>query len=389
VGVADRDVGAQDFYAPLPGRERTRVLVATGRSRRQLGAITVEPRLGTRLHRDEFTLDRDDRNRYHNDHRSQKVEAGLRAAVPLTGAWTASGDVAGFYEELDSEGIRGGQPDPALGDHVRRRGAVAAELTRNLLPVSIQLGGRLDAWQGEQPHWGGTATVSWSPRPAWSLHGTAGTLYRLPTVTERYYEDPFNNGDPDLLPESGWSWDAGARLDDGRWLASAVYFERHEENLIDWARPAGSDEPWQVQNIPDGLVRGIELRGGWCHPRGHQITAGWMHLAADRTFPPGSEAKYDLLVPRNHVTLVGSAVLPLDLLLTLQGRYLERTGGDDAFGEHVVADARVRWRHGRVTVNLDVLNLGDERYEEVPGAVMPGRTVMVGAEVAYGRRSPA
>jgi iron complex outermembrane receptor protein len=386
VGAADRDLGAQDFYAPLPGRERTRVLVATGRSRRQVGSVTVEPRLGGRLHRDEYTLDRYDRDRYHNDHRSGKVEAGVRAAVPLAGAWSLSGDLAGYYEELQSEGIRSGQPDPALGDHVRRRGAIAAELTRNLLPVSLQFGGRLDAWQGEQPHWGGTATVSWSPRPVWSLHGTVGTLYRLPTVTERYYEDPFNRGDPDLRPETGWSWDAGARLDDGRWLASATYFERHEEDLIDWARPAGSDEPWQVQNIPDGLVRGVELRGGWRHGRGHLITAGWQYLDAERTFAAGTEAKYDLLVPRHHVTVAGTAVLPLDLLVTLQGRYLERTGGPDAFRESLVADARLRWRAGRVAVNLDVLNLTDERYEEVPGAVMPGRTVTAGAEVAYGAR---
>ena len=32
--------------------------------------------------------------------------------------------------------------------------------------MSIQLGGRLDAWQGEDPHWGGTATVFIDGEPA-------------------------------------------------------------------------------------------------------------------------------------------------------------------------------------------------------------------------------
>ena len=43
-------------------------------------------------------------------------------------------------------------------------------------------------------------------------------------------------GNPDLQPEEGWAWDAGIELTQDPWRCSVVYFERHETDLIDWAR---------------------------------------------------------------------------------------------------------------------------------------------------------
>jgi len=383
VGFADRRFGAQDFYAPAQSYEHTTVLVGTARSRRQLGEVTLEPRLAARTHHDIFTLYRDDPSRYENDHQTLKVLGGIRAATPLGGAWNLSGDLEGVYEDIDSEGVRGGETGPALGQHVRRRGSAALELTRNLLPVSLQLGGRLDAWQGFKARLGGTASAAYAPTAAWSLHASAGSIYRLPTFTELYYEDPFNQGNPDLRPETGWAWDAGVRRDNGRWLASATYFERHEEDLIDWAREAGSDDVWQVMNIAEGQVQGVELQGGWRHGRGHLVTVGWQFLEREADFAEGSEAKYDLLVPKHYLTGSGTLILPWNLLATLRGRWIQRTGGDDDFREYAVWDARLRWQPGRLAVTLDATNLGDTRYAEIPGAVMPGRMVTVGLEMAF------
>ena len=383
LGFADRRFGAQNFYAPAMSFEHTRVLVGTARSRRQLGEVTLEPRLAVRTHRDVFTLFRDNPSAYENDHETVKVLGGIRGAVPLTGTWIIAGDLEGVYEDIDSQGVRSGVEGPALGRHVRRRGSAAMDLTRNLLPVSLQVGGRLDAWQGYEPRLGGTASAAWAPRPELSVHASAGTLYRLPTFTELYYEDPYNQGNPDLESESGWAWDAGVRRDDGRWLAAAVYFERHEKDLIDWSRAAGSNDVWQVGNIAEGRVRGVELQTGWRHGGGHLFKVGWQVLHREVDYAEGTQAKYDLLVPKHNLTGSGTAILPFDLTLTVRGRWIQRTGGPDDFREYAVWDARLRWQPGAFAVAVDATNLTDRRYAEIPGAVMPGRTVTLGVDMGF------
>jgi iron complex outermembrane receptor protein len=379
VGYADRRFGAQDFYAPAMSHEETSTLVAILRSRHQLGEVALEPRLALRRHRDLFTLHRDDPQAYQNDHLTRRYLGGVRGSAPLTGAWILSGDLEGLYEDIDSEGIRDGAPVEALGEHRRRRTSAALELTRTLAPVRLQAGGRIDLRDRYRPRWNGSVAAAWEPRPTWSLHAAAGTVFRIPTYTELYYEDPYNLGNPALEPETGWAWDTGLRHDDGTWLAAATYFERHEDDLIDWARPAGSDAPWQVLNVAEATVRGAELRAAWRHGRGHRLELGYQYLDKQAAFAPGTEAKYDLVTPRHHLLGSATALLPLHLDLTLFGRWLQRTGGEPDFREYAVWDARLRWTASAWAVTLDAFNLGDRRYAEVPGVVMPGRTLLLGA----------
>jgi vitamin B12 transporter len=377
-GWADRRFGAQDFYAPVRSYEETSSLVLSARGRTRVGGVVLEPWVAGRRHRDVFTLFRDDPDRYRNDHLTRRAMAGLRAMQPVAADWVLSGLVEGAYEDIDSQGVRGGATGPALGVHQRRRASAATELSRTLAPVRLQAGARLDLRDGEAPRWNGSAAVAWEPRPAWAVHASAGTVFRLPTFTELYYEDPFNRGNPDLRPETGWAWDAGVRRDDGTWLLGVTWFERHENDLIDWARPATVDTVWQVLNVAEATTRGIEARAAWRHGRGHRVEAGYQFLDRTTELAPGVEAKYDLVAPRHHLTAAATAALPHDLGVTLTVRHLERTGGDDAFGEYVVWDLRLAWRPDRWAVTMDILNLADRRYAETPGAIMPGRTLLGG-----------
>lgn len=378
-GWADRRFGAQDFYAPVRSFEETRSVVLSARARTRVAGVVLEPWVAGRRHRDVFTLYRDDPDRYRNDHVTRRALAGLRAMRPVAGDWVLSGLVEGAYEDIDSQGVRGGAAGPALGVHHRRRASAAAEMSRTLAPVRLQAGARLDLRDGQAPRWNGSAAAAWEPRPAWAVHASAGTVMRLPTFTELYYEDPFNRGNPDLKPETGWAWDAGVRRDDGTWLLGVTWFERHERDLIDWARPAGADTvAWQVLNVAEATTRGVEARAAWRHGRGHRVEAGYQFLDREAELAAGAEAKYQLVAPRHHLTAAATAALPRDLAATVAVRHLERTGGDDAFRRYVVWDLRLAWRPARWTVTVDLLNLADRRYAETPGAIMPGRTLLGG-----------
>ena len=82
---------------------------------------------------------------------------------------------------------------------------------------------------------------------------SAGSVYRVPTFTDLYYRDPVNAGNAGLTPETGWTWDTSLELNQGPWSGRATYFERYEEDLIEWARPVG-DTIWRVLNIAEGRV---------------------------------------------------------------------------------------------------------------------------------------
>ncbi len=373
VGYADRRFGAYDFYAPYPSWEHTRTLAATAKLNRRVGERTVlEPRFYYRRHEDHFELIRTNPDAYTNDHVTNRYGAELRGLVDLADHHSLAAGLEGVYEDIDSQGLRGGVSGPALGDHLRRRMSLSAELDRHSAPLRWQLGGRVDLRSSYAPRGSGTAAVSCDLHGPWTLRASSGTVYRVPTFTDLYYLDPANQGNPDLRPEQGWAWDAGVELVEGPWQASVVYFERHETDLIDWARPVGGSV-WQVLNIAEGTARGVEARAAWRASRGHRLSAGWAWLERTMSLTPGYEAKYGLLVPRQNLTTAGTVVLPAGVEATLAFRYLERSDGPDDFRVVAVLDGRLDWRGGGGWfASLTGTNLADRRVMEVPGVVLAG-----------------
>ena len=70
-----------------------------------------------------------------------------------------------------------------------------------------------------------TVGMWWSP-DAWTVRLNAGRTYRAPDLDELHLEAESVRGNPDLLPESAWSADAGLDYHLGDTTASLTYFER-------------------------------------------------------------------------------------------------------------------------------------------------------------------
>ena len=380
VGYAERDFGATGFYAPFPSRERTRNLFVAGRwNRRVSETLTLEPRLYGRRHTDHFVLFRDNPEAYTNDHLTRKIAGELRGLADLGTEFDLAMSAEAVYEDIDSQGLRGGVAGPALGDHLRRRVSLSAELDRHGDALFWQLGARWDHQSVYGSRLSGTAAASWIPEPGWTVRSSVGTVYRVPTFTDLYYEDPVSRGDPHLVPEQGWTWDLGLERQTGPWRWRITWFERHEQDLIDWVL-TGDGTVWQASNIAEGKVTGLETSAGWRHSRGHAVDLGWTWLDKETTLPEGYPARYSLLVPRNVLTAAGTAALPLALAFTLTGRYIERNDGPDDFRHAFVLDLRLGWRHAAGWfADLVGTNLLDRRYMEVPGVPMPGRLFTLSA----------
>lgn len=377
-GYASRNFGALDFYAPYASYERTRAFFGAARLSRFISErVTIEPRVFFRRHTDTFILFRDNPDAYTNDHVTRKAGAELRGLVNLGSGYALSVSADGAYEDIDSRGLRSGVWADALGNHLRRRTSVAAELDGHHRHWRWQLGSRLDHRTGFAGRISGSGALSFAPTDSWTLRASAGSVYRVPTFTELYYLDPSNRGDRHLDAERGWTWDAGAEYYTGPWTGRVTWFERHENVLIEWTRPlpAAGDpvQPWQAMNIGQGKARGAEAGLGWRAPVGHTLSLAYAWLERTGSLPAGLEGKYALLVPRHQVVLTGTIVLSSGLEFTLVGRYLQHTEGPAEFRDIVVVDDRLDWRHpSGWFASLAGTNLLDRRYQEVPGVPMPG-----------------
>lgn len=91
------------------------------------------------------------------------------------------------------------------------------------------------------------------------VRANGGKKYRTPTFNDLYWEQW---GNPDLLPESGHTWEIGSQQTwihtKNTWLTSDVtYFEGYIENKIMWT-PQGA--VWHPMNIAQATIQGSELR---------------------------------------------------------------------------------------------------------------------------------
>lgn len=373
-GFADRAFGARDFYAPFPSFEATRAFLGWTRARGRITPwLTLEPRLSVRAHRDRFWLRREAPGSYENDHLTRRVAGELRGLVSLGCAHSLSVGLESAYEDIDSQGVRGGAAATALGYHVRRQAAVSAEVDRHGERLRWQTGLRLDGREGRPARGSGSAAVSWLWRDGLTVRGGLGSAFRVPTFTDLYYADPANEGNPDLRPESGWTWEAGLALDRDRWWTASTWFERREHDRIEWARAAG-ETIWRVLNVAEATVRGAETQVGWRHARGHEASLAWTWLETTTALTSGYEGKYALLAPRNVLGAQGHAVLGAGVTAGAAFRYLAHAGGPDAFRHQATLDLRADWAGaGGWFAGLVLTNTLDRDREEVPGVSLPGR----------------
>ncbi len=372
-GLSRREFGALDFYAPYPSFEQTDAMFGAVRLVKSVSdRVLIEPRVSFRRHEDHFELFRDDPSIYTNDHVSRRTSMELRTSIDAGDGLFFVLGAEGMNEDLESTGIRGGQTGPALGDHQRSRSSGAVEAAGRHQHVDWSLGGRVDNWKVEGTHGAASAAVAWRLSSVMTLRGSAGSVYRIPSFTELYYEDPANIADPTLSPETGWTWDAALEARQGPWTLVSSVFARYENDLIDWVKPTSEqEEPWRTRNIADGETRGWSMAAKIETPRGHHLGLNISGVSKSTSLPTGWTGKYTLLVPRRQIAADVSLALPFQVRLTPQVRYRDNPGQDS----YTLADLRTSWEHTSWRWRLDVTNVFDKSYEEVPGVPMPGRLV--------------
>ena len=387
LGYANRSYGAYGFYGTaFPNQqESTRTRSATLSSTLALGGWTLTPSAFVRAHHDDFVLERTDPAFYENLHDS--VTGLFRAAArhALFGGSVAFGVEAG-RETIASAN---------LGSHARNHGAVFAEFAHawgdgSPGTAGLRAGLRADAYEGFGSRLSPYAGVSREVMPRLTLRASFGTSFRVPSFTELYYVDPQNVGNADLRPEKAWNVEAGVSYAAGAATLDAAYYHRHSTDLVDFVRSSES-EPWRARNVREAVTDGIEASLDWSRERPAFLTQ--FRVQAAYTFTDlarlsaaadgATQGKYVLDPLHAKWDVAAGIALPFQIAATSRLSYLSRPSFEDGVW---LVSARLSWQafQGRILeFFVDGENLGNVRYEEVPGVPLPRRILFGGFNLTW------
>ena len=379
LGLARRNFGAQDFYAPYPSFEETRTYTSFLRWSQPFTEST-ELRVGGsfRRHEDEFTLIRNDPAAYQNRHSSYQM--GGDVLLKMTGLEGIDLSAGGeFYQDR----LRSN----SLGDRQEGRGAIFGEaVLGGPGPGVLSLGLRQDVHQEYGSVFSPSLSASRRLGSNLGTRASVGKSFRAPTWTERYYQDPVNRGREDLDPEKAWSAEVGVDA----WVSSTLRlsmtgFVRWAEDLIDWARPTdtGNEIPWETRNVEEATFRGLEAELSILDPLAVQWSLAASVLGVESDEEPGFFSKYALRPLEEQIRLGARRSFGGSLNLAVNVLRARRKGSDP----YHRLDVRGRVGFGPLSLYLDAQNLLDAHYPDVTGATAPGRAVFVGLELGSGGAS--
>lgn len=370
LSLSDRPFGADQFYGDYPSWERTKGWFAA--VRQDLGKNT-EVDFAFRRHTDLYVLFRDDPELYTNRHAVESFEGDIRRTenLPL-------GAQLHYGAEMFSDSINSNN----LGVHSRVYGAgYAAYDIRALKRFSFSAGLRTDVYGNfstqVSPTLNGGAWLS----SRFKLRASVSRAFRLPSYTDLYYHDPSDLGNPNLKPETAWNYEAGLDWHGGKKLrGSLTGFERRDTNLIDYIRYSSS-APWQATNFDHLVFIGAEAELEWEPKPAQFFDAQYTLLHGTQANNPDIQSKYAFNYPVNTAVLAWRGPVGKWLVARTRVGVLQRFD-NNAYG---IWDVSAAWSRGRVRPFIQLTDLTDTIYYEVPGVVMPKRGVIGGVEIRVSR----
>ena len=239
------------------------------------------------------------------------------------------------------------------------------------------------------------------------LRASAGKSIRAADYTERYVSNNLENlregrnlGNPNLIAERGWSEEIGINYYPLRTtLFKATIFSRQSNNIIDYiltneseigsisdigSLTSGADYLF-AKNIKDINVNGFELELITKFLLGENRTLDWQ---MGYTYTDITNDNLGIYLSSFAKHLLNSQIILNynSFQFSLSGLYKERNAqlaesiASELKSSYGLLNARVGYGliDNKLMVNLQVLNLLNEEYQNLLGAKMPGRWLMGG-----------
>jgi iron complex outermembrane receptor protein len=380
LAASDRPYGANDFYGPYNSWERTKAWLAS--MQQQLGARTAAS-FGYLRHSDLFVLLQGLPAVYENNHITTSYEGALRRADELGRNTTLAYGLEESGDSIHSFNFSGGVLSNALGVHARNQGAGYANLSlRSLRRFSLSLGAREEVLSGGDSVFSPSAAAAFTLTKTLRLRGSAGHGFRLPTYTDLYYSDPATLGNPNLKPESSWSYEGGLdwKPAGGRVTLTAVGFRLNETNAIDYTKtlplplPPAPAEQWQAVNVPTLDISGAEASVRVRISATQQLDLSYT-AAHSGNLPPNYLSEYAFNYAAQNAVFGWTGQFK-QLSAHTQVNVVQKTTQT----AYPLWDLSLARNTGSIRPYLRLLNLSNTGYTEIVGVPMQGRTILGGME---------
>jgi iron complex outermembrane receptor protein len=214
------------------------------------------------------------------------------------------------------------------------------------------------------------------------LRASIGRGFRLPTYVDLYYSDPSTIGNPNLKPESAWSFDGGADwYVSARLAASLTVFHSIQTNAIDYVR-TNADEKWQAENLSGLRFTGMEASVGWRPTATQEVRLALTTLSGAQQALNGLQSEYVFNYPVQNGSVEWIGRWKNGLLLRQRVRVVNRIDRS----AYPVWDASAAYQARRVQPYIQATNLSNSDYQEIVGVPMPGRAFVAGVQVVIGKQ---
>ncbi|MFA5355889.1 MAG: TonB-dependent receptor [Candidatus Omnitrophota bacterium] len=253
-GYQEKEYGAYDFYTPgldYPSKEWIKTyLLNTGMNLDKDGLI-IRPSFLWRRHYDKFALDKTQgKSSYLNHHRTDIYTPKIYLQKELGILGRAGSGVEYGEERINSTN---------LGRHMRRHESIFFDDSKELdESLSLGLSLRMDNFEGFDEIYSGSLNSRYKLSNRSFVHAGVSRSARVPSFTELYYNDPVTLGNASLSAEKSLNYQAGYDYKEGGLSFGFTLFYRREEDLIDWVKRSSYQAKWQVENIGEAGVFGME-----------------------------------------------------------------------------------------------------------------------------------
>jgi iron complex outermembrane receptor protein len=244
----------------------------------------------------------------------------------------------------------------------------------------FQLSGRQEMVDGDFIPFVPSAAVEWPLNKPFVLKGKVSRNYRLPTLNDRFWE---RAGNPDLLPESGWSQEVGLQYKKSGLNLSITAFNRTINNWIQWALLDG-DNLFKPYNLNKVWSRGLEFETAYetkkLQVRGHYNLARSTNTKA--VLYPKIQAGDQLFYTPMHTGMLSIKVNFKTCALRYQQRFASASLGlnenlDPYSTGDFILNASFKW----IKLRLGILNIWNTQYRVVERRPMPGRNYEIGLNI--------
>jgi iron complex outermembrane receptor protein len=379
-GHVQRKFGANGFYSSPDYKdqyEEVATSYASASYRLTGGNYIITPRAYWRRNNDDYVFLRQNPDYFHNIHTTNTAGLEVNSVISLKNAGTV-----GVGAEVRNEDI----VSTNLGDWNRTIAGVFGEYRWETDNFKVTPGVYINYYSDYGVNVFPGIDASYNLTSYSKIFANVGNAYRIPTYTDLYYVGRTNIGNPDLQPESAWTYEAGYKYNrKGIFFQGSAYYQM-AKSVIDWTR-TNDTLPWQPTNLNNinsyGFETNVDFRFDQILGKDFfikRVFVGYHFTNANLQISDEIASRYALEHLNNQLSIGLEHRIYKQLYNSVKLRFVDRVTMEN----YSVLDAKLFWKGKNYTLFMEGTNLLDAEYRETNLVTMPGRWIRGGFTCDFG-----